>query len=350
MSDQKSDPYDSPYLQDILDQPRALAATIEALRPRPEFNALFRDLREGRRRRIVLTGMGGSFAVLHPLHLRLIDAGFDSIMVETSELLYAAPRLLAPENAVVAVSQSGSTAETMRLLERKVPGSFIVGITNTPDSPLARRADLAIVTLAGPEFAVSCKTSVTALVALDWLAEHGCGGRFEDALGEYRAMPAAFDSYLVHWKEHVDGLRTTLRGVRSFFTLGRGRSLTAANLGGMIPKEAAHVHGEGMSSAAFRHGAVEMLASDVFTMVFEGDPAVSAFNRGMFQDILDHHGRAALVGREAPAGPFRLPAAPARALPALELLPPQMASLAFAALGGRRPAQFERLEKVTTVE
>jgi glutamine---fructose-6-phosphate transaminase (isomerizing) len=344
---------DSAFLRDILDQPRALAATIEGLRAEPLIDRLREDLISGRRRRVVLTGMGGSYHVLHPLHFRLLNAGIDSVLVETSELLTTVPRLLASENALLVVSQSGASAETVRLLERVEQAQnrpLVLGVSNTADSPLARRASACVMTRAGPELTVSCKTALTALAALEWVGESLCGGDVEALRIELGTLPVAIERYLANWAKHVRWLQVELAGIQSFFAVGRGRSLAAAEIGGMIQKEAAHVHGEGMSSPAFRHGPMEFLSAKIFVMIFDGDAEVSALNRSLLRDIRREGGRAALVGSNDTEGAFKLPPLPARLRPLMEMLPPQMVSLALAAACGRTPGEFTRLTKVTTTE
>jgi glucosamine--fructose-6-phosphate aminotransferase (isomerizing) len=118
----------------------------------------------------------------------------------------------------------------------------------------------------------------------------------------------------------------------------------------LLQKEAAHVHGEGMSAAAFRHGPFEMLGNDCFVLVLEGDAEVSALNAGLLRDVLATGARGALCGFENAQPPFLLPQAPNRVRPILELLVPQMMSLALAYVQGREPGKFERITKVTTVE
>ena len=344
---------ESAYLRDILDQPRALAATVETLRPLPRLPQLREELISRRRRRVVLTGMGGSYQLLHPIHFRLLRAGFDSLRIETSELLTTLPQLLGPENCLIVVSQSGASAETVRLLERVEAARerpLVIGVSNTADSPLAQRADLCVLTHAGPEATVSCKTALTALAALEYVGEALCDRGVDALRGELNTLPPIIDSYLSRWAEHVRELQAELAGVRSVFTVGRGRSLAAAGLGGMIQKEAAHVHGEGMSSPAFRHGPMEFLNPEIYVVIFDGDPEVSPLNRSLLRDIRAAGGRCALVGEEQTAGAFRLPRAPARLRGMLELLPVQMVSLALAALRGRTPGEFVRLTKVTTTE
>ena len=82
------------YVRDILDQPRALEATLRGLSVPEGFPQIFGRLEKGEIRRIVLTGMGSSFYALHPLHARLTAAGLSTVMLETSELLYYFPSLL----------------------------------------------------------------------------------------------------------------------------------------------------------------------------------------------------------------------------------------------------------------
>jgi glucosamine--fructose-6-phosphate aminotransferase (isomerizing) len=337
------------YLRDLLDQPRAVADTIAALAPMPSLLELRDELAAGKRRRIVLTGMGGSYQLLHPACIRLIDAGYDCTMAETSELIYTTPRLLARDSVVVALSQSGASAETVRLLDRPGERPFLVGVTNTEGSPLAARADLTLYMKAGEEAGVSCKTSVASLAVLHWLCEHLRGGDLDRAHADLETLPAAMAAYLARWREHVAALAERVRGVEHVFVVGRGLSLAAAGLGGMIQKEAAHTHGEGMSCAALRHGPFEMLDARCFVVVLEGGPAVSGLNRGLARDVAETGAGAALCGTSG-EGPFALPAVPEPLAPVVEMLAPQMLSLALAGLRGREPGKFERITKVTTVE
>ena len=145
------------YLNNVLEQPRAVRDTITGLTHLPELDGLIQHIRLGRFRRVVLTGMGGSYHLLHPLHLDLTAGGFPSIMAETSELIHYMTSLLSSDTVVIAVSQSGASAEIVRLVERQEP--YLVGISNTPGSPLVERSRLAILTRAGEEGGVACKTA-----------------------------------------------------------------------------------------------------------------------------------------------------------------------------------------------
>jgi glucosamine--fructose-6-phosphate aminotransferase (isomerizing) len=341
---------EGPYLTDVLDQPRALRLTEQALGISPLLDSLADRLDTGEITQVVLTGMGSSYHALHPLHLDLIGRGIVSQRVETSELLFDQSRLLRSGTLLVVVSQSGASVEVVRLLEIIPKGVELVGITNTGDSPLASRANTALFTRAGTESTVSCKTYLTALMALSWLSGILCRADHAALRMELQQAAPAVSLYLDNWKKHVELLMTELYGVRSLFLAGRGASLAAAGVGGLIIKESAHFHAEGMSSAAFRHGPFEMLDSSVFVAVFLGDSRVAALNHRLCSDIIQAGGRAAVIGQGESRSPFCLSNAPERLRPILEMLPVEMISLALAALQGREAGKFDLASKITTVE
>lgn len=338
------------YLRDILDQPRAMQETLSGLEDSDALQRLGARFRNSEFRTIVLTGMGSSFHVLHPIHLDLIDHGAVSMMVENSELVHYQQRLFDPKTLIVAVSQSGQSAEVVRLLQVNRRSSTVVGITNTADSPLAKEADAAIVTRAGKEFSVSCKTYLATLMGLKWLADILFArdlGRSGQELG--CAVPAVGE-YLHHWKEHVETLAQRLKGIRDLFMVGRGASLAAVGTGALTVKESDHFHAEGMSSAAFRHGPFEMLSEDTFVLVFAGDDKTRDLNVRLLDDIRGQRGRAELVGEGGDFAPCNLPKVPLSVRPICEVLPGQMITLALAAQAGREAGRFERATKITTTE
>jgi glucosamine--fructose-6-phosphate aminotransferase (isomerizing) len=125
----------------VQDQPRALDDTLAGLQEPKKLRELAARLKKGEFKRVVLTGMGSSFHGLHPLRLELIDHGLTAIMIETSELVHCMRRLYDLKTLIVAVSQSGQSAEVVRLLEINGSTSPVIAITNTAGSPLATQAD-----------------------------------------------------------------------------------------------------------------------------------------------------------------------------------------------------------------
>jgi glutamine---fructose-6-phosphate transaminase (isomerizing) len=338
------------YLADLLDQPRALEATLGGLRRNAIFDRIAQACNAGRFQRVVLTGMGSSYFGLHPLCVELAAGGWTPLMVETSELIHYYPRLLTRSTLVVAVSQSGKSVETVRLLELNEHRATVIGVTNHADSPLGTRADFAVLTAAGEEYSVSCKTYVAGLMALAVLATGLCESDRAARFRELEAAPAAVDEYLKDWKAHASEFVELLRGIRQLFLVGRGPSLAAAQTGALIIKESDHHHAEGMSSAAFRHGPFEMLQPGILVGVFQGDAQIRPLNDGLAQDIARTAARAVCFGPGASQTACRLPAVPDVLNPIVEILPVQMMTLALASLSGREPGRFERATKVTVVE
>lgn len=339
------------YLYDILAQSQALKHALAGLAEDTGVAAAARDLAAGKFRRIVLTGMGSSLHALYPLHLALSRHGLASFWVETAELLLGFDVLYAADTLLIAVSQSGESAEIVNLLRRAGEFGHVIGVTNYAQSRLGRLASSTLLLHAGTESTVSCKSYLTTLAVLHWLGGLLCQGDLVKAMAELQLAEQGVRDYLARWKDHVAELLTLTEGVQSVFVTGRGESLATAGTAGLILKESTRHHAEGMSCAAFRHGPLEMVGERVLVIVFEGDDRVAGLNRRLVEDINRSGGRAALAAPEgATASVFRLPATCAALQPIIEILPIQMLSLALAARDGREAGRFERASKITTTE
>jgi glutamine---fructose-6-phosphate transaminase (isomerizing) len=338
------------YTRDLLDQPQALRDTIEGLRSQAEVEGMKARFGPGHIDRVVLTGMGSSYHALHPLHQGLVRGGIPAQMVETSELLYSLSGLLKSSTLVICVSQSGRSAEIVSLLEQRSRSVTLLGVTNEHDSPLAQKADASLRTHAGQETTVSCKTYVATLAALAWLEAVLTGGSTLEVLETLDRSVTAVEGYLSAVQDHTADLKNRLAGANSLFLAGRGLSLAAASTGGLIIKEAAHFHAEGMSSAAFRHGPMEMISGSTFVLVFSGVGQAAKFNRSLYEDIRAAGGSAGYIAENAPEAVFRMPPVPTLVYPILEILPVQMMTLALADLRGHEAGSFTHASKVTTKE
>ena len=282
---------DCSYLHDLIEQPDALGRSIRGLSDEHDLDPLAGALRSGRWRRAVLTGMGSSFWACRPLYLRLLQAGLTPVMVETGELIHYEQDWLTPDTLVIAVSQSGRSVEIVRLLECARGQSEIIGVTNTPGSPLATGGIATLLMHAGAEHTVSCKTYLATLLALDWLGDLLSGENREALLDQASAAVEPMREYLSQWPDHVDQLMPLLKGVEDIFVVGRGTSISAAETGGLILKESTHYHAEGLSAAAFRHGPFEMLSDSVFVLVLEGDARSAPFSHKLVDDLAVVHCR-----------------------------------------------------------
>jgi glutamine---fructose-6-phosphate transaminase (isomerizing) len=327
------------YFQDILEQPRAAERTLAALSASgaaaEKIRALFG---ESAPERILLTGMGSSFHALHPLRLRLSRRGLHVQHVETSELLHADRHLLTGRTLCVAVSQSGESAEVVRLLAGKSRETAVIGVTNTTGSTLAGQADVSVVTAAGAEATVSCKSYVACLLALHWIGDLLSGETVDDA-APLRTQEA-LAHYISEWPGHTEALMEATEGVKQVFVVGRGSSLATAGTGGLILKESVRMAAEGMSSASFRHGPLEMTSAAVLVCICRGEGSAATLHQNLERDIRGAGGR--VLWLEGGAN--------AHLAPLLEILPVQMLSLALAALRGEEAGRFRHASKITTEE
>lgn len=341
---------EGPYLQDILDQPRAIHDTVAALAHSEKLNDFIGNLSPSSYEQIVLTGMGGSYLILYPLYLTLVELGYPVRMAETSELLHYMPSLLNSRTLLIVASQSGRSGEILRLLKHGADRPTILAITNDASAPLAKEADVVALIQAGPEASGACKTTTATLAALTWIGGYLSNREFSATYNLIEQAAQATEQYLAHWRDHVASLMPELRGVSHLFITGRGTSLPAAGVGGMLMKETAHFPAEGLGSAAFRHGPFEMLNKGCFVLVFAGDAAVKSLNRSLVDDVRRTGAKAELIASDADIRAFRLPEVAREIRPIMEMLPLQMVSLALAGLTGREAGKFERIGKVTTEE
>jgi len=338
------------YFRDILQQPDALRSTVEGFEESRDLRKVTAALERGEFDRVVLTGMGSSLYALYPLHLALSSHGLPCLHLETSELIHYLPRALGPRTLLVAVSQSGESVEIVRLLEMAGGRVPVIGVTNDASSQLARQASAVVLTRAGVEASVSCKTYVTSLAALEWLRASLLGediGRTRETL---RSAAPAVETYISGWRQHVDELLTVFSPIRQLFVTARGPSVASALTGGLILKESARFPAEGMSCAAFRHGPFETLGGHVMVLVMAGDSRAQHLNHQLAADVEEAGGKAAVIDVQARRAAFRIPAVPEAVRPILEILPVQMVSLALAARAGFEAGRFELATKITAVE
>lgn len=197
-----------------------------------------------------------------------------------SEFRDALPRL-PPNSCVIAVSQSGETADTIEAVRfaREKYGATVCSVVNVVGSSLTRYSDHVIITTAGPEVAVASQkafcTQVTALtvVALR-IAELG-GTLPVDEVTKYRAaLLETADVCSTIVKDHepeIQRIAERFAGKPHFYFLARGASLAAASEGALKLKEISYNHAEAYSAGESKHGPIALI-EDGFPVVFVAPP------------------------------------------------------------------------------
>ncbi|MBQ0152449.1 MAG: glutamine--fructose-6-phosphate transaminase (isomerizing) [Chryseobacterium sp.] len=184
-----------------------------------------------------------------------------------SEFRYRNP-IITDKDIVIAISQSGETADTMAALKlAKEKGAFIYGICNVVDSSIARITDAGSYTHAGPEIGVASTKAFTAqltilsLIALKLGKHNGNLGNaeFMNLITELNAIPKKIEEVLEMTHELTQTIAKDFIDATNFLYLGRGYNYPAALEGALKLKEISYIHAEGYPAAEMKHGPIALI-------------------------------------------------------------------------------------------
>lgn len=184
-----------------------------------------------------------------------------------SEFRYRNP-IVTDKDVVIAISQSGETADTMAALKlAKERGAFIYGICNVVDSSIARITDAGSYTHAGPEIGVASTKAFTAqltiltLIAFKLGKHNGNLGNadFMSLIAELEAIPKKIEDVLNSTHELVQEIAKDFIQASNFLYLGRGYNYPAALEGALKLKEISYIHAEGYPAAEMKHGPIALI-------------------------------------------------------------------------------------------
>ncbi|KQS91338.1 glutamine--fructose-6-phosphate transaminase (isomerizing) [Chryseobacterium sp. Leaf394] len=184
-----------------------------------------------------------------------------------SEFRYRNP-IITDKDVVIAISQSGETADTMAALKlAKERGAFIYGICNVVDSSIARITDAGSYTHAGPEIGVASTKAFTAqltilsMIALKLGKHNGNLGNaeFMNLIAELDAIPKKVEEVLTATHELTQEIAKDFINATNFLYLGRGYNYPAALEGALKLKEISYIHAEGYPAAEMKHGPIALI-------------------------------------------------------------------------------------------
>lgn len=281
-----------------------------------------------------------------------------------SEFRYRDP-ILTKQTLVVAISQSGETADTIAAAEyARAQGAKVIAVTNIVGSTLARTSDGVIYTRAGLEVAVaSTKAFTTQIVALGVLALFLAQERRQmfaeecrDVLDRMAALPAAMEQVLQS-EETLAGLAKQFADAHYVMFIGRQVGLPIALEGALKLKEISYLHAEGFPAGEMKHGPI--------ALIDDGGPVVALATDGhvkakVVSNIQEVKARGAVVLAVATEGDTEVKAHADHVVyvpdvhellyPVLTVLPMQLLSYHIATVMGRDVDQPRNLAKTVTVE
>ena len=264
-------------LKEIHEQARAVADTIAGRADVEHHDALLDGIELDAKaiKRIVMIACGTSY------HASMVGEflieGMARIPVEVdlaSEFRYRDP-IVGPGDLVIAISQSGETADTMAAIrEAKGKGAKVLAISNVLESSIPRLADYAFYTHAGPEIGVaSTKAFTTQLVALVLIALHL--GRRTGALPEERAREILAELLAIPNKmmdvvgqaAQMQVMAKRYGQAHGFLFLGRGNQYPIALEGALKLKEISYIHAEGYAAGEMKHGPIALIDEELPVVV-----------------------------------------------------------------------------------
>jgi len=283
------------------------------------------------------------------------------------EFRYRDP-ILTRNTLVVAISQSGETADTLMAIRHAVQQrARVLAICNTNGSTIPRESDAVIYTHAGPEIGVaSTKGFLTQLVACYLLGLYLAqvrGTKFGDEIaaivGELAQMPANVQSVLDD-AETVYGLAERFRSARSVLFLGRHAGYPVALEGALKLKELAYIHAEGFAAGELKHGPIALIEEGLPVFCVVPPRGRDQLHDKMISAIQEVRARGALTIVLAEAGdtdvtPYadvliELPVVPTLLQPVVATVPLQLFACELATLMGHDVDQPRNLAKSVTVE
>lgn len=282
----------------------------------------------------------------------------------SSEFRYRNP-VIYPDDVVIAISQSGETADTLAAMQlAKASGAFLFGICNVVGSSIARAADTGCYTHAGPEIGVASTKAFTAqvetllLLALNIAQEKGTvsDDLRKRIIAELPKIPAKIEKILKHDKQ-ISELAKTFTYAHNFIYLGRGYNYPIALEGALKLKEISYIHAEGYPAAEMKHGPIALIDEEMPVVVI-------APKRGHYDKILSNiqevkarKGRVISIVTEGDKDvkgisdySFEIPDTEECLVPLLSVIPLQLLAYHIAIAKGRDVDQPRNLAKSVTVE
>ncbi|ANF23462.1 glutamine--fructose-6-phosphate transaminase (isomerizing) [Thermococcus piezophilus] len=352
--------YEHFMLKEIYEQPRAIRDAIHG-----NAEVIENVAKEiAKYDKIFFVAMGTSYhAALVGKYLLQRLAKKVPIVEEASEFRYEMEELIDEDTLVIAITQSGETADTLAAMKlAKARGAKVLAIVNVIGSMATRIADLTLYTHAGPEIGVAAtKTYTTQLTVLTMLA-----------IALARTLGTADKEYLRQLEENLnripelvekvlkhDGalreLAEELKEKRDFFYIGRSIGVPTALEGALKLKEISYIHAEGLSAGELKHGPLALLEEGVPVVAIA--PSGKTFDK-MLSNIEEAKARGAYIIalgdneslKKVSDVIIEMPPMDELLTPIVYVVPLQILAYHLAVLRGNDPDKPRNLAKSVTVE
>jgi len=369
-ADAQKNGYPHFMLKEIHEQPQAVTDTFRGRLVEEQTAVSLPDLgltseEIGRLQRVVFVACGTSYNAALVARFMLEELAELPVEVDIASEFRYRHLVLGPDTLVVAISQSGETADTLGAVKAaKACGAPVVAISNVVGSALSREARATLYTHAGPEIGVASTKTFTATVTVCYLLALALGRergsfsaldarkRIEDLLEVPAAIAAA-----ISLNPHLPELARILSPFGHFLYLGRGINHPVALEGALKLKELSYVHAEGYAAGEMKHGPIALIDQRVPVVAIA--PRDQSYDRilGNVEEVKARGGRVIGVGHQGDAElanrvDHTLVVPPVADLlsPLLTIVPLQLLAYHIALVRGCNVDQPRNLAKSVTVE
>jgi glutamine---fructose-6-phosphate transaminase (isomerizing) len=281
-----------------------------------------------------------------------------------SEFRYRNP-VIREGDVVIAISQSGETADTLAAIElAKSKGAIIFGVCNVVGSSIARATHAGAYTHAGPEIGVASTKAFTAqLTVLNMIAlivAHKKGSITEQKLHELlvdmETIPAKVEECL-KLNDQIKTIAETFKDATNFLYLGRGYNFPVALEGALKLKEISYIHAEGYPAAEMKHGPIALIDQEMPVVFIATQDSSYEKIVSNIQEVKARKGRViSIVTKGDKLVPkmseftIEVPGVHEALMPMISVIPLQLLSYHIAVMRGCNVDQPRNLAKSVTVE
>lgn len=362
--------YEHFMLKEIFEQPRSILDSFRGRIHLPDARITMAgiDMFEDKIKnldRIVIIGCGTSWhAGLVGEYLFEDIARIPCEVEYASEFRYRNP-VVRESDFVIAISQSGETADTLAALElAKKKGATIFGICNVVGASIPRFTDAGAYTHAGPEIGVASTKAFTAqvtaliLMALSMAQKKGTitSTRLHELLNEIESVPAKIEQVL-KTDAQIQEIAAELKDSRNALYLGRGYGFPVALEGALKLKEISYIHAEGYPAAEMKHGPIALIDEEMPVIVIATQHSNYEKVVSNIQEVKARKGRVIAIATEGDTHVkemadhvIYIPTCEEVLLPLIATIPLQLLSYHIAVLRGCNVDQPRNLAKSVTVE
>ena len=362
--------FDHFMLKDIYDQPRCISDCMRGRLLLKEKRIVLSTINLHRNElvnagRFVIVACGTSWHA-GLIGKQLIEQ-WAKIPVEVeyaSEFRYRNPVIL-PGDVVIAISQSGETADTLAAFElAKKSGALCFGIVNAVGSSIARASDTGIYIHVGPEIGVASTKAFTGQVTVLTLFALALGHElgtipqqeYEDTIEELGRIPGKIKTVLEKDSKIKDIARTLTYAENALY-MGRGYNYPVALEGALKLKEISYIHAEGYPAAEMKHGPIALIDEDMPVVFVATHHQLYKKILSNIEEVKARNGRIIAIvteGDEAVSdiaeATIEVPPTLAPLAPLLSVIPLQLTAYHVAVEKGLNVDQPRNLAKSVTVE